>query len=332
MENQEKNNISEKCSLKQYQELVSTVDSRYNELKNLITNQQEYIDANLTSTIKESTEQFEKKLKLLLDDQKTKFTSLEQNLTQNMENKEKIQKSELENFQNKINTEFSSLSKHNELKLNELAETFQAEFSTNEKSRQEDHHTLKKLIESLLPEASAVGIAKSYADTRNFHENVLEWYRWTYVTTLVVMLAIPFIGYWAGLLPNFFNEKIEFEQFCYSALRLAALEFPVFLMARFLTVRMNQHLRMLTEYLHKYTSAMTFVGMSKEAKDNNKIFGDDHVKKLTEGFRDTVYYNPSANLDKIKAPKDPAEVLMSLVEQFGTDGVKGLVDKIGTKN
>lgn len=332
MEKQEKNNDVITGKSEEYEKLSYEINLKYDELKNLINNLQKDIDANQASKIEKGKEEFTVKLNKLLDEQKSKFASLEKNLTQRIENDEKIKKTELENFRAEINAEVSSLSKQTEITLHNLSETFKTEFSANEKSRQAEHNNLQEVIKSLLPEASAVGIAKSYADTRNFHKSILFWYRIAYTFTLLVMLAIPFVAYILGLLPNFFSEKIDFEQFSYSALRLAALEFPVFLMARFLTLRMNQHLRMLTEYLHKYTSAMTFVGMSKEAKDNSKIFGDDHVKKLTEGFRDTVYYNPSANLDKIKTPKDPAEILTSLVEQFGPNGVKGFIDNMGAKN
>lgn len=55
----------------------------------------------------------------------------------------------------------------------------------------------------------------------------------------------------------------------------------------------------------------------KETKDNPNFYGEDAIKALTNGFRDAVFFNPSAAIDK----KVEMDSLMALVDR--------LIEKVG---
>lgn len=301
---------------------------RYNDFKNVLNNNFEDLKKHNTNYIKERLKDIEREQEIKFTSQNSSLTSLQKQLEQKIDNFVKLKTTELNNVQNEIKSECINASNNHERKLMDSIQAFENQFDANELNRKNKFDAINKQIIGLLPQAAAIGISKSYEEIKKFYISTIVWYRYAYIASIAIMLIIPFAAYYWGLLPQFFSEQISAEQFIFSALRLAAIELPVFILVRFFNIKINQHLRMLSEYFHKYTSAMTFVGMSKEAKENTKLFGEDHIKKLTEGFRDMVYYNPSDNLDKININKDPFDILSQIIDKFGADGAKSIIDQI----
>lgn len=301
---------------------------RYDTLKNNLNKDFEDLKNHNTAYIRESLKGIEHEQEIKFKSQNSSLASLQEQLEQKIDNFVKLKTTELNNVQNEIKSEYINISNLHEKKFIESIQNIESQFAANELNRKNEFDAINEQIIGLLPQAAAIGISKSYEEIKKFYTSTIVWYRYAYIVSIVIMLIIPFAAYYWGLLPQFFSEQISAEQFIFSALRLAAIELPVLILVRFFNMRMNQHLRMLSEYFHKYTSAMTFVGMSKEAKENTKLFGEEHIKKLTEGFRDMVYYNPSENLDKINVNKDQFDILSQIIDKFGADGAKSIIDQI----
>ena len=236
---------------------------------------------------------------------------------------------ELDNHTKEVKSTITSFINTQSTNIESVLQQFEDKFTNHQDERLNEFSNLKTQISSLLPQASAVGISKAYADAKNAHESSMRWYRKAYIFTVICMLLLPVAAYYSGFITDFFelnNKEIGIQKFIFSAIRLAALELPLLWIANLMAKKIQQHQRIHEEYVHKYTAAMTFVGMSKEAKENTKIFGEDHIKKLTEGFRDAVYMNPSKTLDREVKADSPLEMVSSLVKDVGSEAVKTMVD------
>lgn len=213
---------------------------------------------------------------------------------------------------------------------NEL-ETQRNSFERDELVREKAFKILNEKIESLLPQASAVGISQAFADEKKSHKTSIIWYNSIFIAVILVMVAMPFVSYWTGYIANFFDSpgnEVDTTKFIISCVRLATIELPLLWLANLMSKKMQQHERIHEEYTHKYTAAMTFVGLSKEAKENTSLFGEDHIKRLTEGFRDAVYMNPSNTLDKNFKSESPFETITYLTKEIGPDTLKAIIDDV----
>lgn len=289
------------------------------------TNEQENLKEENNKIISEISDKFDKLSSSLREQIENSLNQMYQKISSEMS----LKSTELDNHKKEVESQVKSFINTRTTNIENILQQFNDQFMSHEEERILEYSNLKTQILSLLPQASAVGISKAYSDAKNAHEKSMTWYRRAYICTIIGMLALPFIAYHFGLITDFFeldNKEIGIQKFIFSAIRLAALELPLLWIANLMAKKIQQHQRIHEEYVHKYTAAMTFVGMSKEAKENTKIFGEDHVKKLTEGFRDAVYTNPSKTLDKEVKADSPIEIISSLVKEMGSEAVKTMVD------
>lgn len=215
-----------------------------------------------------------------------------------------------------------------------LIKNSEKQFEKQQSKYTTEYNDLLQTIKSLLPNATAVGLAKAFADEKKSHKTLLYGYNFAFVVIIILMVSLPFIAFHLGYINYFFDidgKNIDIIPFLLSSLRIIILELPLIWLANIIAKKIQQQQRIHEEYVHKYTVAMTFVGMSKEAKDNEKLFGADHIQELTIGFRDAVYMNPSNTLDKQIKTENPIENLAMIVKALGLDTVKGIVDNIGKK-
>lgn len=298
--------------------LDSSIENKFIKELNDINEENNRINSELCNKIERLSSSLKEHIESLLSQAIQKISS-EMNLKNvELDNHTKEVKSTITSF---INTQTTN--------IESVLQQFEDKFTTHQDERLNEFSNLKTQISSLLPQASAVGISKAYADAKNAHESSMKWYRKAYILTVICMLLLPFLAYRFGLITDFFelnNKEIGIQKFIFSAIRLAALELPLLWIANLMAKKIQQHQRIHEEYVHKYTAAMTFVGMSKEAKENTKIFGEDHIKKLTEGFRDAVYMNPSKTLDREVKADSPLEMVSSLVKDVGSEAVKTMVE------
>lgn len=285
----------------------------------------------LLDNISESKENIQKIIASARDEQKALFNTLSSQKNQEITGAIDLKKTEIDNFKNETNTKITSFISERKIEIDSCIEQLNSSFVAAENKRQIEYENLKAEIVGLLPQASAVGISKAFSDEKKSHDDSMTWYRRAFILTILAMLIMPFIAYKTGMIVNFFesqNQDIGLQKFFFSAIRLAAIELPLVWLATLMSKKIQQHQRIHEEYVHKYTAAMTFVGMSKEAKENTKIFGEDHIKKLTEGFRDAVYMNPSNTLDKDVKSESPLETMTSLVKDVGPEALKAMIDGI----
>lgn len=283
----------------------------------------------LLSDISSAKTELQKIITAAKTEQKTQFDTLVTQKNQEIKSTSEISKTEINTFKNEVQSKITAFLTEKTTELDKYIEKCESEFKESQGKRDIEHDTLKKEIESLLPKASAVGLSKAFSDEKDAHHKSMSWYRLAFIATIAAMLIMPFLAYWTGMIVSFFEspgKDISLQNFFFSAIRLAALELPLVWLATLMSKKIQQHQRIHEEYVHKYTAAMTFVGMSKEAKENTKLFGEDHIKKLTEGFRDAVYMNPSSTLDKSFNSESPLETVSSLVKDVGSDAIKAMID------
>ena len=121
------------------------------------------------------------------------------------------------------------------------------------------------------------------------------------------------------------NNASEYFVFFITFAKLLTLEAPFCWLATFMAKKAHQHQRIYEEYAHKYTAAMTYVGLCKETRDYPNLYGKDAISTLTNGFRDAVFFNPSAAIDKKVEMDSPMALVDRLIEKVGQPVAEAIV-------
>ena len=284
-------------------------EEAFNRLAVLKDETKKYID-NATETIQQSIDEYKRQKNIEFD---TKMSGFESQISSHIKT---------------LNTKLDAYIQESEIILKKSIENQEALFNDNISKINSRHDELFRKIESLLPEATAVGISKAFADEKTSHLRSM----WTNQILSYLIIGVIFIVALIFYITSDFNifsdGIIDYKKFFTSFVRLLAMELPLCWLATLAAKKAHQHQRIYEEYAHKYTSAMTFVGMSKETKINPNLYGSDSIKMLNEGFRDAVFMNPSSTLDKKVDTENPLEKLSCLVKELGKEGVTSLVDSI----
>lgn len=212
----------------------------------------------------------------------------------------------------------------------ELLQKTEQIFSSQADKQKKDYTALHTKISSLLPKASAVGIAAAFADEKKSRQ-IAMWINLiiSYVCILAIfLLAIFFyeenkdtissILYAKNTAPDYFIFFITFA-------KLLTLEAPLCWLATFMAKKAHQNQRIYEEYAHKYTATMTYMGLCKETDENPGRYGEDAIKVLTNGFRDAVFFNPSAAIDKKVEMDSPMALVDRLIEKVGQPVAEAIV-------
>lgn len=131
-----------------------------------------------------------------------------------------------------------------------------------------------------------------------------------------------------SIIDSFFRMptgEINYFACLVSFVKLLTLEVPLCWLATFAAKKAHQHQRIYEEYAHKYTAAMTYVGLCKETNENLDRYGEDAIKALTNGFRDAVFFNPSAAIDKKVEMDSPMALVDRLIEKVGQPVAEAIV-------
>lgn len=227
-------------------------------------------------------------------------------------------------------TEVQEWKKNSNATLRDAVTAFNAQIE-NQKS---DYIDVRNKIIALLPEASAVGISKAFADEKKSRQ----WAMWinlgaSYVCIVAIfILAIIYYKENKEIFSSIIhstNASHDYFIFFVTFAKLLTIEAPLCWLATFTAKKAHQHHRVYEEYSHKYTAAMTYAGLCKETRDNPELYGKDSVKNLADGFRDAVYYNPSNEIDKKVELSSPLDIAESLVKSVGQQAAEVIVSKKG---
>lgn len=184
---------------------------------------------------------------------------------------------------------------------------------------------LKNKIESMLPNASAIGVAKTFADEMKKRQLTAFAHLMVFYWTIIVIAFTILSFYIDG---GFLNKIVGIdEQFSLvNFLKILSFEAPLAFLATFSAKRSHQNKRIYEEYAHKYTVAMTYVGLCKEIREHEEIYGKEAVKNLNEGFRHAVFRNPSIAIDrKIEDLGTPFELVERLIRSVGQPAAEALI-------
>lgn len=213
-----------------------------------------------------------------------------------------------------------------------LLHNAEADFSSQKNEQERTYTELHEKITSLLPEASAVGISKAFADEKNARKNVMIW---NLGISYACIISIFIVASWyyksnENIFSAIFStstEKTDYFTYVVSFAKLLTLEVPLCWLATFAAKKAHQHQRIYEEYSHKYAAAMTYAGLCKETRDNPELYGKDAVKNLADGFRDAVFFNPSAEIDNKVESDNPLEQASKLLKSVGQPAAEALIGK-----
>ena len=227
-------------------------------------------------------------------------------------------------------TEAQEWKKNSNATLRDAVTAFNAQIENQES----DYIEVRNKIIALLPEASAVGISKAFADEKKSRQRAM-WINLGASYLCIVIIFIIAIMYYEenkeifSSIIHSTNASHDYFIFFVTFAKLLTIEAPLCWLATFTAKKAHQHHRVYEEYSHKYTAAMTYAGLCKETRDNPELYGKDSVKNLADGFRDAVYYNPSNEIDKKVELSSPLDIAESLVKSVGQQAAEVIVSKKG---
>jgi len=172
-------------------------------------------------------------------------------------------------------------------------------FEDKHKTLLEEHKNkykaLEKQINSLLPGATSVGLAKSYSDNRKKFEKQTKFWNWFFIGTMAIIFSFGFY-----LVSE--NIKIDTQHvFKYSPLYIS-----VIWLALFASKRRNESMRLEQEYTHKETLAKSYMSYKEQIESLDKDEKNELLQKLLESTTATISQNPNHVLDKNNTDSHPA--------------------------
>ena len=212
----------------------------------------------------------------------------------------------------------------------ELLQNTEQIFSSQADKQEKAYSALHEKLSSLLPEASAVGIATAFAKEKKDREKAMITNLYTSYVCILTIFSIALLYYIdnKNIIASFFRistGETNYFACLVSFIKLLTLEAPLCWLANFMAKKAHQHQRIYEEYAHKYTAAMTYVGLCKETRDYPNLYGKDAISTLTNGFRDAVFFNPSAAIDKKVEMDSPMALVDRLIEKVGQPVAEAIV-------
>ena len=185
----------------------------------------------------------------------------------------------------------------------------------------EKYKTLFEKIESLLPGATSVGLARAYAEERQkFKAPVKKYTNIFYVTIGLLIISgftIPIQGF--QLTPPIgitWEPLNDWDSILKGILQKTPYVAPLLWLAIFSTKRRSQYERLEQEYAHKEVLASSYESYRKQI-EILKIGIDDLQKDLIQKAMDAISFNPSLTLDGSNRENIPSiELLQKLVEEI----------------
>lgn len=173
------------------------------------------------------------------------------------------------------------------------------DFKDKHQSLLEEHknkyEALEKQINSLLPGATSVGLAKTYTNNRKKFEDQTKFWNWFFIGTMAVIFGF-------GVYLVIGNVNIDTQHI----LKYSPLYVSIVWLALFASKRRNESMRLEQEYTHKETLAKSYMSYKEQIEDLAKDEKNELLQKLLESTTATISQNPNHVLDKNNTDHHPA--------------------------
>ena len=157
------------------------------------------------------------------------------------------------------------------------------------------YNALEEQINSLLPGATSVGLAKSYSENRDKFEKQTKFWNWFFIGTMVIIF-----GFGVYVIVN--NINIDPQHiFKYSPIYVS-----IIWLALFASKRRNESMRLEQEYTHKETLAKSYMSYKEQIESLSKDKQNELLQKLLESTTAAISQNPNHVLDKNNTDHHPA--------------------------
>ena len=177
-------------------------------------------------------------------------------------------------------------------------------------------------IKQLMPSAMATGLASAYEEAKKSHAKQASHWRWYFLVSLVAivgMAAFLKFGVFTTALPIDATPLDKWGSMLLTVCQMLPFEFPIIWFAFFSSTKANQHARIHEEYLHKWSLANTFVGLSNASSEIEQEVSEDLKEKLYTATLEGIRKNPGNLLDKPTPTDSPLEQADKLFKSFSQD-------------
>lgn len=296
------NQQSIKSKIQETLEKIEKVESESNEFHKKI-----FSDIEGSSSIKSKIEEAERLSGDIKNEMKTMLSDI------------KVQISKLDEFHKKIfgsGVQGEGQSKGLEAELDERM----AALLKIEGEQSERYKTLFEKIESLLPGATSVGLARAYTEKREKFEKPVKKYTNIFYATIALLvisgLTIPIQDFHLSPQIGITWEPLgDWDSILKGLLQKTPYVAPLLWLAIFSTKRRSQYERLEQEYAHKEALASSYESYKKQI-EILKSGIDDLQKDLIQKAMDAIAYNPSATLDGSNKENIPSiELIEKLIER-----------------
>lgn len=184
----------------------------------------------------------------------------------------------------------------------------------------DNYESLRTRIEDLLPGATSAGLAAAYAEARNSHLKQIEFWRYVFFGAMATMVCAGIVLHQIGIYT--LHQNMTANEILVQLLQIAPVEFPLIWLLLLANKNINQQTRLYEEYLHKWSVARTFDGMSRVAGDVSESEDGSPSSLLFLEFLTACTLNPSSTLEKRHSADSPihaaAECAKSLIPKKQT--------------
>lgn len=307
-----KNDTKEIYDLKD--ELIDNEDNIKDKIKNLsseIENMYEKIEEFYSEFLIDNSDNTSIKTVVLNEQQNIidKINTTKKNLTE-----ANIKIEELEKFYVKIYGSFDEQQNKRIGGLEQELKTKQEELDKIEQKYREKFNALIENIESLLPGATSIGLAKAYSDERKkFKRPIILW-------NIAFMVSISSLLLFYIFRLDFIDNSVE--GMIKTMLKSFPIALPLIWFAIYASKRRSENQRLEQEYTHKETFAKSYMGYKKQISELKDEQSELSVKLLNE-IIESVSYNASQTLDKKHGDETISKEILSSIKDT-LSNIKGI--------
>lgn len=307
-----KNDTKEIYDLKD--ELIDNEDNIKDKIKNLsseIENMYEKIEEFYSEFLIDNSDNTSIKTVVLNEQQNIidKINTTKKNLTE-----ANIKIEELEKFYVKIYGSFDEQQNKRIGGLEQELKTKQEELDKIEQKYREKFNALIENIESLLPGATSIGLAKAYSDERKkFKKPIILW-------NIAFMVSISSLLLFYIFRLDFIDNSVE--GMIKTMLKSLPIALPLIWFAIYASKRRSENQRLEQEYTHKETFAKSYMGYKKQISELKDEQSELSVKLLNE-IIESVSYNASQTLDKKHGDETISKEILSSIKDT-LSNIKGI--------
>ena len=228
---------------------------------------------------------------------------------ENLESKKQIVYSQIENIKNRIE-KFDNQQQAFTDYYDKIFGELNSETQERQGGLKNEIETLKKQIESLMPNATSVGLAKAFSDEKKKFKWTIKLWNLSFLVSIIGLLTFP--------LYKIFILKVDIStlenslNFIFSSLPITL---PLILLAIYCAKRRNENSMLLQEYTHKETFANSYSSYKQQIenlKGENKTLLNELLKEAIS----IIAKNPTTVLDKKHSSGLPVEEVQKVLENL----------------